>query len=137
MPSESYRDDSVSTFRRVGFWRWLIVVPSCVSVLTILVMPARSTSSLQIAAIAPTALQTPDLPTKSAGDEVVAGETVEVTMSAMLDLAQTALDATIAHLDDYTARLIKQEQDRNGLLRPASEALRAPPDIRAVCLVLR
>jgi hypothetical protein len=84
-------------------------------------MPARSTSSLHVAAIAPTSLQTPDLATKSAGDEVVAGETVEVTMSAMLDLAQTALDATIADLDDYTARLIKQEQDRNGLLQPASE----------------
>lgn len=42
-------------------------------------------------------------------------------MAEMLQLAEDALAKTIANLDDYTARLIKQEQDRSGVLQPASE----------------
>lgn len=44
-------------------------------------------------------------------------------MSEMLQLANDALAETVAKLDDYTARLIKQEQDRSGVLQPASEMM--------------
>lgn len=42
-------------------------------------------------------------------------------MAEMLQLAEDALAETLTNLDDYTARLIKQEQDRSGVLQPASE----------------
>ncbi|WP_404310787.1 DUF1571 domain-containing protein [Neorhodopirellula lusitana] len=45
-----------------------------------------------------------------------------VPMSEMLELAQEALRQTVLNVDDYTARLIKQEQDRGGVLQPPSEA---------------
>ncbi|TWT66466.1 hypothetical protein CA85_25610 [Allorhodopirellula solitaria] len=56
-----------------------------------------------------------------AGAETDAGKTTTVTMSEMLRLAGDALAQTVAGLDDYTARLVKQEQDRSGVLQPASE----------------
>lgn len=43
-------------------------------------------------------------------------------MSEMLDLAKVALKSTIANVDDYTARLVKHEQDRGGVLQPKSES---------------
>ncbi len=54
-------------------------------------------------------------------DDPNAGQTVEVPMAEMLQLAQDALAATKQKLDDYTAELTKQEQDRNGVLQPASK----------------
>lgn len=51
------------------------------------------------------------------------GATVEVPMADMLQLAEDALAETVANLDDYTARVIKQEQDRSGVLQPASEMM--------------
>lgn len=48
--------------------------------------------------------------------------TSEVSLSEMLDIAKEALNATIANVDDYTARMIKHEQDRSGVLQPRSEA---------------
>ena len=46
----------------------------------------------------------------------------QVSLTEMLDIAQEALNATIANVDDYTARMIKHEQDRSGVLQPRSEA---------------
>ena len=43
-------------------------------------------------------------------------------MSEMLTIAEDALKATIENVDDYTARMIKQEQDREGVLQPQSES---------------
>lgn len=45
-----------------------------------------------------------------------------VPMSEMIDLAETALRSTIANVNDYTARLVKHEQDRSGVLQPKSES---------------
>ncbi|TWT95639.1 hypothetical protein Pla100_32800 [Neorhodopirellula pilleata] len=56
-------------------------------------------------------------------DTFEAGERQRVTMSEMLDLAEAALASTIANVDDYTARMIKHEQDRSGVLQPPSESL--------------
>lgn len=55
-------------------------------------------------------------------ESLAPGDRQEVAMSEMLDLAEAALASTIANVDDYTARLIKHEQDRSGVLQPPSES---------------
>lgn len=56
-------------------------------------------------------------------ETVNSDERQEVTMAEMLDLAEAALASMIENVDDYTARLIKHEQDRSGVLQPPSESL--------------
>lgn len=51
------------------------------------------------------------------------GGRIEVSMAEMLEIAETALERTVADVDDYTARMIKHEQDRSGVLQPPSEVL--------------
>lgn len=44
-----------------------------------------------------------------------------VTMDQMLGIARESLQHLIANVNNYTARLVKQEQDRSGTLQPESE----------------
>lgn len=60
-------------------------------------------------------------PNQRSVDDAVSGPR-EVALSEMLDIAREALNATITNVDDYTARMIKHEQDRSGVLQPRSEA---------------
>jgi len=46
-----------------------------------------------------------------------------MTLSDVLDLAREARQHMSDHLDDYTARFVKQDRDTNGVLREQSEVL--------------
>lgn len=97
-------------------WRWLIVLSLAAAALTVMAASFSSgRSEVQAVARAPERNLDDGL---AAGD---AGKTTEVTMVEMLGLAKDALAETIARVDDYTVRLIKQERDRSGALQPASE----------------
>lgn len=97
-------------------WGRLIVLSLAVAMLTVMAASFSSGRS-EVQAVA-------RAPERSLEDELAdgdVGETTEVTMVEMLGLAKDALAETIARVDDYTVRLIKQERDRNGVLQPASE----------------
>ncbi|TWU18971.1 DUF1571 domain-containing protein [Allorhodopirellula heiligendammensis] len=98
-------------------WVWLMALSLATAGLTVM---ATSLASSRAESATPVAVAPP----QATGSEIAAsesGRTEEVSMAEMLQLANTALAETNAHLDDYTARLIKQEQDRSGVLQPASE----------------
>lgn len=52
--------------------------------------------------------------------ETVGVKTVETTLPEVITMAQNALEHLTANVDDYTATLIKEEKDRNGVLQPAN-----------------
>lgn len=108
--------------RRVG--GWLIGLPAAAALLVIVLAIGDSNRANSVVPIAtaPTAISTERLSHTEDSDDVADGVTIEVSMNDMLDLAQSALTATVANLDDYTTRMVKQEQDRNGVLQPASES---------------
>jgi len=93
-------------------WFWLLVLPLIPAVL-IAALSAGGLSGGRVEAIATAPAATGETPD---------GQTVEVPMAEMIQLAENALAATIAGVDDYTTRMIKQEQDRSGVLQPASES---------------
>ncbi|EMI40798.1 DUF1571 domain-containing protein [Rhodopirellula sp. SWK7] len=110
--------------RTPNVWLRLLAFPAIASILVAFLASGESnrTQSVVAVATAPKPMSDNDVMTSAEGEQVADGKTVEVTMSEMLALAEKALAATIANLDDYTTRMIKQEQDRNGVLQPASEA---------------
>ncbi|MCM2371701.1 DUF1571 domain-containing protein [Rhodopirellula sp. ICT_H3.1] len=105
-------------------WTRLIVAPAIASILISVFATGKSnrTHAVVPVATAPSPISHDQITTGTDGNDVADGETVEVTMAEMLELAEYALSQTIANVDDYTTRMIKQEQDRTGVLQPASEA---------------
>ncbi|MEM9369179.1 MAG: DUF1571 domain-containing protein [Planctomycetota bacterium] len=47
-------------------------------------------------------------------------ENIETTLPEVIAMAETALEHLITNVDDYTATLIKEEKDRNGVLQSAN-----------------
>ncbi len=103
--------------RHRSHWVWLIVLSVVTAALIVIatsLADGRAEPTKPVAVVPPFHAENGIAPSDS-------DSTVEVTMAEMLQLANDALAETIAELDDYTARLIKQEQDRSGVLQPASE----------------
>ncbi|EMI52788.1 DUF1571 domain-containing protein [Rhodopirellula sallentina] len=104
-------------------WRRLIVIPAIASMLVGILASGDSHDREPVSAVvtAPQPMSAEEIAAAQETDSNEVGKTVEVSMDEMLDLAEDALEATVANVDDYTARMIKQEQDRSGVLQPASE----------------
>jgi hypothetical protein len=69
----------------------------------------------------PTVIGAPSSSGNVRNDGTTESASAEVPMSEVLQLAEESLQHLIANVDGYTTRMIKHEQDRNGVLQEPSE----------------
>ncbi|MFG0266128.1 MAG: DUF1571 domain-containing protein [Rhodopirellula sp. JB055] len=81
----------------------------------------RGKSAPRSVANPPTAIGPPSSVSNAQNDGTTESASVEVPMSEVLKLAEDSLQHLIANVDGYTTRMIKHEQDRNGVLQEPSE----------------
>lgn len=116
-PVPTVPEAPASTRNHHNPWVWLLaisLVTACLSVIAVSLAGRRAELTKPVVMALPRSAENGTTSSDS-------GKTVKVTMPEMLQLANDALAETIAKLDDYTATLTKQEQDRSGVLQPASE----------------